>query len=163
MKMLEEEAAREAKIAAEKKRLEEKKLAEQKWRAEEKQKEAERVAVKVTEELAKCRELAAAIALHCSGPPTSQSALGSQPKTKKMVKSPSQVRDEVEELTEEEGEQPAPRGVKRKVLTVMIGNAPDPDDGYDPTSGDDGEDPASPSPSQITTTLRSVCIAALSR
>ncbi|KAJ3991583.1 hypothetical protein F5050DRAFT_1715971 [Lentinula boryana] len=140
MKALEEEAAREAEIAAEKKRVEEKKLAEQKCRAEEKQKESERVArerakalkklaedkrkeedarTKVTEELAKRRELAAAAAIRCSGPPTSQSALGSQPKTKKMVKSPSQVRDELEELTEEEEEQPAPQGVKQKVMTVM--------------------------------------------
>ncbi|KAJ3991238.1 hypothetical protein F5050DRAFT_1812773 [Lentinula boryana] len=160
MKALEEEAACEAEIAAEKKRLEEKKLAEQKQRAEEKRKETERVAqerakalkklaedkrkeenarVKVTEELAKRCELAAAAALRRSGPPTSQSASGSKPKTKKMVKTPSQVCEESEELTEEEEEQPTPRG---------IGNAPDPDDGYDPVSGDDGEDPASPSPSQ---------------
>ncbi|KAJ3746355.1 hypothetical protein DFH05DRAFT_1522959 [Lentinula detonsa] len=169
MKALEEEAAREAEIAAEKKRLEEKKLAEQKGRAEEKRKETERVAqerakalkklaedkrkeedarVKVTEELAKRRELTAAAALRRSGPPTSQSASSSKPKTNKMVKSPSQVRNESEELTEEEEEQPTPRGVKQKVMRVMIGNAPDPDDGYDPASGDDGEDPASPSPSQ---------------
>ncbi|KAJ3979317.1 hypothetical protein F5890DRAFT_1546972 [Lentinula detonsa] len=169
MKMLEEEAAREAEIAAEKKRLEEKKLAEQKRRAEEKRKEAEKVArerakalkesaddkrkeenarVKVAEELAKRWELATAAAICRSGPPTSQSASGSHPKTKKMVKSPSQVRNESEELTEEEEEPPALQGVKRKMMTVMIGNAPDPDDGYDPASGDDGEDPASPSPSQ---------------
>ncbi|KAJ3990973.1 hypothetical protein F5050DRAFT_1877011 [Lentinula boryana] len=84
MRRLEEEAAREAEIAAEKKRLEEKKLAEQKRRAEEKRKETERVAqerakalkklaedkrkeesarVKVAEEIAKRRELAAAAAL----------------------------------------------------------------------------------------------------
>ncbi|KAJ3978724.1 hypothetical protein F5890DRAFT_1479111 [Lentinula detonsa] len=126
MRVLEEEAAREAEIAAEKKRLEEQKLAEQKRRAEEKRKEAERdkqkeedARAKVTEELAKRRELAAAAAICRSGPPTSQSALGSQPKPKKMVKSPSQVRDESEELTEEEDEQPAPRGVKRKMMTVM--------------------------------------------
>ncbi|KAJ3978400.1 hypothetical protein F5890DRAFT_1560406 [Lentinula detonsa] len=168
MKALEEEAAREAEAAAEKKRLEEQRLAEQKRRAEEKQKESERVArerakalkklaedkrkenarTKVTEDLATRRELAAAAAIRRSGPPTSQSASGSKPKTKKMVKSPSQVRDESEELTEEEEEQPAPRGVKRKMMTVMIGSAPDPDDGYDPASGDDGRDPASPSPSQ---------------
>ncbi|KAJ3979188.1 hypothetical protein F5890DRAFT_1559059 [Lentinula detonsa] len=154
MKALEEEAAREAEIAAEKKRLEEKKLVEQKRRAEEKQKETERVAqerakalqklaedkrkeedarVKVTEELAKRREASRTCCRRC---PTS-------------FRTPNlPVRDESEELTEEEEEQPTPRGVKQKVMTVMIGNAPDPNDGYDPASGDDGEDPASPSPSQ---------------
>ncbi|KAJ3714863.1 hypothetical protein DFJ43DRAFT_1043659 [Lentinula guzmanii] len=132
MKVLEEEAAREAEISAEKKRLEEKKMAEQKRLAEEQRKETERVArerakalkklaeekKKEDEELAKRRDLAAAAALRRSGPPTSQSASGSKPKPKKVVKSSSQVRDESEELTEEE-EQLAPRGVKQKIMTVM--------------------------------------------
>ncbi|KAJ3991195.1 hypothetical protein F5050DRAFT_1716284 [Lentinula boryana] len=168
MKCLEEEAAREAELAAEKKRLEEEKMAEQARRAEEQCREAERIAwdraralkrleeerkkekeanSRVVDEAAKCRELAAAAALRRSLPQPSQPASGSQPHTKKVIKLPSKVRDDSEELTEEEEELPTPQGVKRKMMTVMIGSAPDPDDGSNPASGDDGDGPASPSPS----------------
>ncbi|KAJ3978649.1 hypothetical protein F5890DRAFT_1559930 [Lentinula detonsa] len=139
MRRLEEEAAHEAELAAEKKRLEEEKIAEQARRAEEQRKESERSArdraralkkleeekrkekanSRVTDEAAKRRELAAAAALRRSLPQSPQPASGSQ-SHKKLIKSPSKVRDDSEELTEEEEEEvPAPRGVKRKVMTVM--------------------------------------------
>ncbi|KAJ3779657.1 hypothetical protein GGU10DRAFT_382063 [Lentinula aff. detonsa] len=139
-----EEARQAAKFEAEMKRKETERVARERAKALKKLAEEKK---KEDEELAKRCDLAAAAALRRSGPPTSQSASGSKPKPKKVVKSSSQVRDESEELTEEE-EQLAPRGVKQKIMTVMIGNAPDPDDGYDPASGDDGEDPASPSQSR---------------